>query len=114
VPFLTNAGARLHYLLAGAGAPPIVFVHGFACGHGDWRLQLEHFAHAHQVIAPDLRGHGASQADPQSCDFRACASDVAALLGALDLRGAILVGHSMGCRIVLQAHLEASDRLAVQ
>jgi pimeloyl-ACP methyl ester carboxylesterase len=112
MPSLTRAGASLHYVRAGAGTPPIVFVHGFACAHQDWRFQLEHFAHAHQAVALDLRGHGASHAQPQSCSFRACAGDVAALLRDLDLRGAVLVGHSMGCRIVLQARLDAPDRVA--
>src|SRR6185503_1380691 len=39
-------------------AKPLVFVHGFACTHADWRLQLAEFGEEHDIFAPDLRGHG--------------------------------------------------------
>lgn len=90
---------------------PIVLVHGFACDHSDWRLQLEHFAKSHLVFAPDLRGHGANPAPAAQCSIEQFGADVAALLREKDLRDAVLVGHSMGCRVVLQAYLDAPERV---
>lgn len=91
---------------------PLVLVHGFACTHADWRLQTEHFSGRHPVFAPDLRGHGATHARPADCSIETYGADIAALLEGKDLSGALLVGHSMGCRVVLQAYLNAPGRVA--
>ena len=93
-------------------ATPIVFVHGFACTHADWRLQLEYFGADHPTFAPYLRGHGRTHARPADCSIETFGADVAALLEGKDLKGAVLVGHSMGCRVVLQACLNAPERVA--
>lgn len=83
--------------------PPLVFVHGFACALEDWRAQLEFFSRSHAVVACDLRGHGSTPGRAQECTIANYGGDVAALLGMLELRGAVLAGHSMGCRVVLEA-----------
>jgi pimeloyl-ACP methyl ester carboxylesterase len=93
----------LHYLRTGSGSPPLVFVHGFACSHDDWGLQVDHFRNTHEVVAVDLRGHGLTPGRPQECTIEHYGGDVAALTVNLDLRGTILVGHSMGCRVILEA-----------
>lgn len=102
----------MHYIRLGSGAPPIFFVHGFACSHQDWRLQLADFSRDHEVIACDLRGHGATPGRPQECSIEHYGGDVAALLVNLDAPRAILVGHSMGCRVVLEANRLAPERVA--
>ena len=93
-------------------AQPLIFVHGFACTHADWQPLLAHFGAAHPVFAPDLRGHGATHARPEDCSIETYGADIAALLEGKDLRGAVLIGHSMGCRVVLQAFLNAPQRVA--
>jgi len=109
---LSEASSPVWYERAGAGSPPLVFVHGFACSHADWRPQFDHFAATQTVVVCDLRGHGATPGDPADCSIETYGADVAALLAALDLRGALLIGHSMGCRVVLQAALDAPERVA--
>jgi pimeloyl-ACP methyl ester carboxylesterase len=111
MPHAALNGTALHYRRAGSGAPALVFVHGFACAHEDWRHQVGAFADRHDVVACDLRGHGASPGDPGSCNVETYGADVAALLAALDLTKVVLVGHSMGCRVVLQAYGEAPERV---
>jgi pimeloyl-ACP methyl ester carboxylesterase len=93
----------VHYLRTGSGSPPLLFVHGFACSHDDWGLQIDHFRKSHEVVACDLRGHGLTPGRPQECTIEHYGGDVAALTLNLDLRGTILVGHSMGCRVILEA-----------
>ena len=93
----------MHFIRTGRGAPPIFFVHGFACSHEDWRFQIEHFEKTQEVIACDLRGHGQTPGRPQECSIEHYGGDVAALIMNLELKEAILVGHSMGCRVVLEA-----------
>jgi pimeloyl-ACP methyl ester carboxylesterase len=113
MPYLDLPDAKLHYQTRGEGGVPIVFVHGALCAHEDWNPQFEHFGARHRVIAIDLRGHGKSTvADPDTCSIVTFAADVVALMRALALPPAVLVGHSMGCRVVLEASLQAPERVA--
>src|SRR6185436_16928804 len=101
-----------HFVHQGRGAPPLVFVHGFACAHTDWKFQLEEFKKTHEVVACDLRGHGATPGQPQECSIEHYGGDVAALVNNLELRGVFLIGHSMGCRVVLEAARLLPKRVA--
>lgn len=102
----------LHHIREGSGEPPIVFVHGFLCRHQDWRHQVSHFARQHTVVACDLRGHGETPRGEAPMTIETLGRDVARLLEAEALRGAVLVGHSMGCRVVMEARRRAPDRVA--
>ena len=93
----------MHFIRAGQGAPPLFFVHGFACSHEDWKFQVDFFSRTHEVVACDLRGHGQTPGRPQECSIEHYGGDVAALVNNLELRNVVLVGHSMGCRVVLEA-----------
>ena len=91
---------------------PVVLVHGFACDHTDWRAQVDYLSRkGARTFAPDLRGHGANPAPAAECSIETFGADIAALLEKNDLRDALLVGHSMGCRVVLQAFLDAPGRV---
>jgi pimeloyl-ACP methyl ester carboxylesterase len=90
----------------------LVFVHGFACDHTDWRAQIDFLSKAHEVAACDLRAHGKTPGRPEECSIEHYGGDVAALIDNLELRGAILVGHSMGCRVVLEANRLVAKRVA--
>jgi pimeloyl-ACP methyl ester carboxylesterase len=102
----------MHYIRSGSGTPPLVFVHGFACSHEDWLQQIDFFRKSNEVVACDLRGHGLTPGRPEECTIENFGGDVAALLNNLDLPRSILVGHSMGCRVVLQAAQLAPERVA--
>ena len=93
----------MHFIRTGAGSPPLVFVHGLGCANDDWRAQVAHFAARYDVLACDLRGHGQTPGRARECTIANLGGDVAALVANLDYRGAILIGHSMGCRVVLEA-----------
>jgi pimeloyl-ACP methyl ester carboxylesterase len=98
--------------IVGEGAPPLVFVHGFACDHTDWNAQVEAFAPRHRVLACDLRGHGNTPGNAADMSIETLGADVAALMREQDLAPAVLVGHSMGCRVVLEAARLAPARVA--
>jgi pimeloyl-ACP methyl ester carboxylesterase len=104
--------ARIHVSCRGTGRPELVLVHGFGCAHDDWQRQIARFEGERCVLAMDLRGHGASTGQGVDCTLERLARDVAELLRRLDLRAAVLVGHSMGCRVVLEAYTHARDRVA--
>jgi len=102
----------LHYLRTGAGAPTLVFVHGFCCSQDDWSLQVDSLKRAFEVVTCDLRGHGLTPGEPFESSIEHFGGDVAALLASLDLEGTVLTGHSMGCRVVLEAARLAPERVA--
>ena len=99
----------IHHVIAGNAHPPLVFVHGFACAHSDWDAQMAHFFARHQTIAVDLRGHGASPGSAADCSIERYGADVAEVMRALHLPPAIIIGHSMGCRVVVEAALQAPE-----
>src|SRR3954465_5956749 len=94
------------------GYPALLFVHGFACTQEDWRAQMEYFAPTNEVVACDLRGHGKTPGRPHECSIQHYGGDVAALIHHLELEKAVLVGHSMGCRVVLEAARLDPERVA--
>jgi pimeloyl-ACP methyl ester carboxylesterase len=105
-------GVDIRYQVEGSGSPPIVFVHGWSCDRSYWGPQIEHFSGSHRVVAVDLAGHGESGTGRKDWTMAAFGADVAAVLKALDLRGAVLVGHSMGGPVILEAARLAPDRVA--
>ena len=83
---------------------PVVFIHGMACAADLWKVQLAHTAQTRRAIAIDLRGHGASTPPvDHNYSAAACATDLFAVLTALELDQIVLVGHSYGSCVALAA-----------
>ncbi|MBV1904902.1 MAG: alpha/beta hydrolase [Pseudomonadales bacterium] len=110
--WLECGDARIHYQTAGTVGQPIVFVHGLTCSLADWHFQVEHFSDKHRIASIDLRGHGESRGGEESIGIETFASDVVALLEQLNFENVILVGHSMGCRVVMAACYMQSSRIS--
>lgn len=97
--FITvNDGAQIFYKDWGArDAEPLVFHHGWPLSADEWDNQLLFFlSKGYRVIAHDRRGHGRSTQTDNGNEMDTYAADVAALVGALDLREAVHIGHSTG------------------
>ncbi|PVM88375.1 alpha/beta hydrolase [Caulobacter radicis] len=89
-------GAQIYFRDFGEGRP-IVFSHGWPLNSDAWDGQMQFLANAgFRVIAHDRRGHGRSDQPAAGYDMDTFADDLAAVIDALDLKDAILVGHSMG------------------
>jgi pimeloyl-ACP methyl ester carboxylesterase len=109
---LVRDGISLAYQEAGTvDGYPILFVHGFGCNSGHFRLQQQHFAAFARTVAVDLRGHGASDAPIQSYDPAVYADDLLWLCDRLNLKRPIVVGHSMGGNIALKLSALAPDSI---
>ncbi|HEY6277106.1 MAG TPA: alpha/beta hydrolase, partial [Streptosporangiaceae bacterium] len=101
---ISRDGVRLVYQSAGAGDPPMIFVHGWCCDRSFFAPQLAHFAARHAVTALDLRGHGESgQAGPGRAGYRieTLADDVLAVADAAGSGPPVLAGHSLGALVGL-------------
>jgi non-heme chloroperoxidase len=92
----TQDGTRIFYKDWGSGKP-VVFSHGWPLNADAWDAQMLFLVQkGFRVIAHDRRGHGRSDQPSQGNDMETYADDLAALLDALDIQGATLVGHSTG------------------
>jgi pimeloyl-ACP methyl ester carboxylesterase len=96
-------GVPVRYAVYGAGLPAIVFVHGWSCDRRYWLGQVGHFAARFTVVTVDLAGHGESGTDRRSWTMPAFGEDVAAVVTGLDLPEVVLVGHSMGGDVIVEA-----------
>jgi pimeloyl-ACP methyl ester carboxylesterase len=91
--------------------PPLVLLHGIMGHAREWDAMVEVLAPTFRILAVDQRGHGeTSWADPDGYTAAAMAEDTVALLEALDIGGAHVVGHSMGA---MAAMVLAAERPAL-
>jgi pimeloyl-ACP methyl ester carboxylesterase len=111
---LAHAG-RIHYAERGerrVERPSVVFIHGAGAGSGIWSMTMARVARNAHAIAIDLPGHGPSplgELGPLSLERYRDA--VGELCGALCLGPSVLVGHSMGALIALEAALAWPDKV---
>jgi non-heme chloroperoxidase len=92
----TQDGTEIYYKDWGSG-PVVTFSHGWPLNADAWDGQLLFLAqHGFRVVAHDRRGHGRSSQPSNGNDMDGYADDLAAVIDALDLHDATLVGHSTG------------------
>ena len=101
-------GGSLHVVERGRGRP-LVLLHGITLSSLTWHYQLQDLADEFRVIAVDHRGHGTSKPGDGGWELDRLALDVRELLDHLDLRDAIVVGHSMGGMVTLRFALDHAD-----
>ncbi len=111
--FVDTAEGRVAYHEAGAGEPALVMLHGFSGHRDDFVGVLAALGERRRVLAPDLRGHGDSEAGPGASgwSFDQIVNDLIAFLDAMGLDRVDLLGHSMGGFVALRAVLRAPERV---
>jgi pimeloyl-ACP methyl ester carboxylesterase len=108
-------GRNLAYTVAGSGEP-LLLIHGLGGTRHSWDSVLTGLAESHTVIAPDLPGHGDSDAPGGDYSLGAHAVALRDLLVSLGHRSATVIGHSLGGGIALQFAYqfpERTDRLGL-
>jgi pimeloyl-ACP methyl ester carboxylesterase len=100
---LSADSITLSYTVQGAGEPAIVFVHCWCYNKSYWNDQIPYFEKKYKVVALDLAGHGESGLGRKDWTVASFAGDVVAVVDALKLEKVILVGHSMGGPVSLEA-----------
>lgn len=94
-------GVKLRYELSGAG-DPVVLVHGSWGDHHNWDAVVPRLTDRFRVLTYDRRGHSESESPPGQGSLDQDVADLAALLEALDLAPAHVVGNSLGSIISLR------------
>ncbi|MHC4336142.1 MAG: alpha/beta fold hydrolase, partial [Planctomycetota bacterium] len=101
----------INYNVEGKGKPALVFVHGWCCDKSYWRHQVPHFSKRHKVVTIDLAGHGESGLGRKAWTIEAFGKDVAAVVKKLELDQVILIGHSMGGPVIIEAARQMPERV---
>lgn len=105
----TSDGGTMHVVDHGdAEGRPIVLLHGITLSALTWHYQLLDLPDRYRLLAVDLRGHGSSVAGAAEWHLDRLATDLAELFDHLDVRDAVLVGHSMGGMVALRFALDHS------
>ncbi|MBI5480605.1 MAG: alpha/beta fold hydrolase [Deltaproteobacteria bacterium] len=117
MPFVDVHGVRTRYRESGAerAGTPLVFLHGAGGSSVTWLGTLRSLGRTRRCLAPDLPGHGQSGPFPggtASVSIEAYRAFVDAYCAALDMPRAVLVGHSMGGAIAIEAALGSPNRVA--
>jgi pimeloyl-ACP methyl ester carboxylesterase len=111
---LSADGVKIVYDVRGTGETALIFVHCWAGNRFFWREQADVFATNYRVVTLDLAGHGQSGSDRKQWSILGLAEDVRAVADELKLKRIILIGHSMGGPVSLQAaHLLTGRVLGV-
>jgi len=110
VPLRRGITLRCHER-AGAGGPTVLLLHGYGDSGRAFAPILPWLPRSWRVIAPDQRGHGDSDRPAEGYGVPQLASDAAALLDALAVREAVVVGHSMGSFVAQQLALDHPARV---
>ena len=96
-------GVHVQYRLYGQGEPALVFIHGWSCDSNYWREQVKFFKSRYTLVTVDLAGHGGTDANRSEWTMTRFGQDVATALAAVPNQQVILIGHSMGGPVALEA-----------
>jgi pimeloyl-ACP methyl ester carboxylesterase len=113
-PQIATTADQVHieYTVFGSGEPAVVLIHDWACNSRYWKEQIEPLKAAkYTVVALNLAGHGASGRNRSGWTLERFGDDVATVVRALPNRRVLLVGHSMGGPIALEAARQLGDRV---
>lgn len=107
----TIDGVPIHYRVHGRGDPAVILVHGWSCDSSYWDEQIPALTAKYTVITLDLAGHGASGQNRTNWSIKQSGEDVAAVVRQIPNPHVVLVGHSMGGPIVLEAAQRLGSRV---
>ena len=91
------------YTVSGGGSPALVFIHGWMGDQTFWSAQVGAFESENTVVTIDLPGHGQSGMERDGWTLTAFGADVQTVVEYLDLTEVVLIGHSMGGPVALEA-----------
>jgi pimeloyl-ACP methyl ester carboxylesterase len=108
---LSADSVLVRYDVRGSGERALVFIHCWCCDRTYWAAQVEEFAEDYRVVTLDLAGHGESGAERAAWTMAAYGADVAAVVNKLALPEVILIGHSMGGTVMIEAARRLGERV---
>ena len=114
MPYVPLPPGRVHYAERGerqAGRPSVLLIHGAGAGSAIWSMTLARIARTAHAVAIDLPGHGPSERGDGPLDLARYRDAVGLLAATLCLGPSVLVGHSMGALVAVDAALTWPDKV---
>src|SRR5579871_2739410 len=108
---LSPDSVHIDYRVWGKGEPAVILIHGWSCDSNYWSAQIDALKAKYTVVALNLAGHGASESNRKDWSMANFGQDVAAVARRIDNRQIVLVGHSMGGDVALEAAPLIGDRV---
>lgn len=102
---------NIAYTMEGSGEVTVLFVHGWCIDRSYWQSQMDALSSRYRVVSIDLPGFGMSGDSRSSWTMEAYGNDVVAVIDQLNLDQVILVGHSMGGDVVIEAALQKPEKV---
>jgi len=112
-PEVISEGTSIDYQVCGSGDITLLFVHGWCINQGYWSYQLDGFCSDYKIVTLDLPGYGNSGKNRNNWSIEQYGRDVNEVIDQLQLDQVVLVGHSMGGDIILEAALENDKVVAL-
>ncbi|KKL95395.1 hypothetical protein LCGC14_1855000, partial [marine sediment metagenome] len=100
---ISSDGVEIRYEIHGTGEPTLVFVHGWCCDKSYWKEQIPYFSQSYRMVIIDLAGHGESGLNRIDWTMELFGEDVACVVNQLGNAKIVLIGHSMGGPVILEA-----------
>ena len=104
-------GVSIDFEIHGKGSPTLVFIHGWSCDKTYWSEQTSFFSQNFKIVTIDLPGHGNSGVNRTNWTMSKFGEDVVTIVNKLNLKQVILIGHSMGGPIAIEAALRIPDKV---
>ena len=104
-------GHRLRFEVEGDGDAAVILIHGGLCDRTYWHNQVRPLAKLFRTVTLDLSGHGDSGADRTEWTIESFADDVARVAAAAGGSRFVLVGHSLGALVALEAARQLGSRV---
>ena len=99
----SSDGVPITFEVRGEGEPALVFVHCWCCDRSYWDAQVDTFSTKYRVVTIDLAGHGESGLNRKKWTIESLGVDVKTVVKKMKLDRVILIGHSMGGPVILEA-----------
>jgi haloacetate dehalogenase len=111
-----TVGEASYFVARGGAGQPVLLLHGFPQTHLCWAQVAPSLARAHRVVAPDLRGYGASEAPAggprgEGYSKREMAGELVELMAAMGHERFAVVGHDRGARVGFRLALDHPERV---
>lgn len=104
-------GVQIRFDVQGEGEPALVFVHGWPGDRSNWRSRMDLLAEKYTMVTIDLAGFGESDHNRDKWTMSAFGKDVVAVVKKLDLDQVVLVGFSMGDKVIVEAATFMPERV---
>lgn len=108
---IRNGEVLIGYSDCGDSDTTLLFIHGWCIDKSYWSYQADYFCDRYRVVLVDLPGFGSPAEGRTEWTIEQFGSDIAAVIADLDLRKVVLIGHSMGGAVALEAAATYPDRI---